>query len=36
MNVRQYMNITRVSRPIPERVPTVEDLLGPYFARWGK
>ena len=36
LNVRQYMNITRVSRPIPERVPAVEDLLGPYFERWGK
>ena len=36
MNVRQYMNITRVVSPIPERVPTVEDLLGGYFARWGK
>jgi sulfoacetaldehyde dehydrogenase len=36
LNVRQYMNITRVSRPIPERVPTVDELLGGYFARWGK
>jgi sulfoacetaldehyde dehydrogenase len=36
LNVRQYMNVTRVARPIPERVPTLEDLLGPYFARWGR
>jgi sulfoacetaldehyde dehydrogenase len=36
LNVRQYMNVTRVSRPIPERMPAVEDLLGDYFARWGK
>ena len=36
MNVRQYMNITRIARPIPERVPSVEDLLGPFFARWGR
>jgi sulfoacetaldehyde dehydrogenase len=36
LNVRQYMNVTRVSRPIPERMPTVEDLLGDYFARWGR
>ena len=36
MNVRQYMNITRVVLPIPERVPTVDELLGGYFARWGK
>ena len=36
LNVRQYMNVTRVSRPIPERVPSVDDLLGDYFARWGR
>ena len=36
MNVRHYMNVTRIARPIPERVPTVEDLLGDYFKRWGK
>jgi len=36
MNVRQYMNITRIARPLPERVPAVEDLLAPFFARWGK
>ena len=35
LNVRQYMNVTRVSRPIPERVPTLDELLGDYFARWG-
>jgi sulfoacetaldehyde dehydrogenase len=36
LNVRQYMNITRVVRAIPERVPTIEELLGDYFSRWGK
>ena len=36
LNVRQYLNVTRVSRPLPERVPSVEDLLGAYFARWGR
>lgn len=36
LNVRQYLNVTRVSRPIPERVPAVDDLLGAYFARWGR
>lgn len=36
MNVRHYMNVTRVVTPIPERIPTVDDLLGTYFARWGK
>ena len=36
MNVRHYMNVTRVVSPIPERVPTVDELLGGYFERWGK
>ena len=36
LNVRHYMNVTRVARPIPERVPTVDDLLGDYWARWGR
>jgi len=36
LNVRQYMNITRVVRPIAERVPSVEDLLGDFFKRYGK
>jgi sulfoacetaldehyde dehydrogenase len=36
MNVRHYMNVTRVVSEIPEKVPTVDDLLGGYFARWGR
>jgi len=36
LNVRQYMNVTRVSRPLPENVPEMDDLLGAYFARWGR
>lgn len=36
MNVRHYMNVTRVVRSIPERVPTLDYLLGAYFARWGQ
>jgi sulfoacetaldehyde dehydrogenase len=36
MNVRHYMNVTRVALPIPERVPTVESLLGDYFERRGR
>ena len=36
LNVRHYMNVTRIARPIPERVPTVDELLGSYFARWGR
>ena len=36
LNVRQYMNVTRVARALPERVPDVDDLLGGYFSRWGR
>ena len=36
MNVRQYMNVTRIARPIPERVPALDELLGEFFAKWGR
>ncbi len=36
MNYRHYLNITRISRPIPERVPSEHELLGSYFAKYGK
>ncbi|MEO5677969.1 MAG: aldehyde dehydrogenase family protein [Usitatibacter sp.] len=36
MNVRHYMNVTRIARELPERVPHIDDLLAAYFARWGK
>ncbi|HQZ45342.1 MAG TPA: aldehyde dehydrogenase family protein [Usitatibacteraceae bacterium] len=36
LGVRHYLNVTRVSRPLPEREPAVDDLLGAYFARWGR
>ncbi|MBS0448364.1 MAG: aldehyde dehydrogenase family protein [Proteobacteria bacterium] len=36
MNYRHYLNITRVSRPIPERVPSEDDIFGGYFARHGR
>jgi len=35
MNFRHYLNITRVSRPIPERVPTEREIFGPYFDKYG-
>lgn len=35
LNYRHYLNITRVSRPIPEQVPTEEAIFGAYFARHG-
>ncbi|MBA3479392.1 MAG: aldehyde dehydrogenase family protein [Lautropia sp.] len=36
LGVRHYMNVTRVSRAIAERVPTEEALLGDFFARYGR
>ncbi len=35
MNYRHYLNITRVSRPIPEQVPSEEEIFGAFFARHG-
>jgi sulfoacetaldehyde dehydrogenase len=35
LNYRHYLNITRVSRPIPERVPTEAELFGRYFEKYG-
>ena len=36
MNYRHYLNITRISRPIPEVVPSERDLFGAYFDKFGK
>ena len=35
MNYRHYLNITRVSRPIPEQVPSERDIFGALFDRFG-
>jgi len=36
MNYRHYLNITRVSRPIPEVVPSEDHIFGAFFARHGR
>ena len=36
MNYRHYLNITRVSTTIPERVPSEAEIFGAYFARHGR
>lgn len=36
MNYRHYMNVTRIARPIPERVPSEEDIFGSYFSKYGR
>ena len=36
MNYRHYLNITRVSRPIAERVPSEQEIFGAFFERYGE
>lgn len=36
MNYRHYMNITRISRPIPERMPSERAIFGAYFSKFGQ
>jgi sulfoacetaldehyde dehydrogenase len=36
MNYRHYLNITRISAPIAERVPSEQELLSDFFARYGR
>jgi len=35
MNYRHYLNITRVSHPIAERVPSERDIFGSFFDQYG-
>ncbi len=36
MNYRHYLNITRISRPIVERVPSEAEIFGEYFGKYGR
>lgn len=36
MNYRHYLNITRISRPIPERMPSERAIFGAYFDKYGQ
>lgn len=35
LSYRNFLNVTHVVRPIPERVPTEEELFGSYLGRFG-
>lgn len=35
MNYKHYLNITRISHTIAERMPTVDDVLGGYLKKFG-
>ena len=36
MNYRHYLNTTRISRPIAEKVPTEREIFGAYFDKYGQ
>ena len=36
LGFRHYQNITRIAFPIPERVPTENELLGEFFGKYGR
>jgi len=36
LNYRHFLNITRIVRPIPERMPSEEDIFGDYWRLFGK
>jgi sulfoacetaldehyde dehydrogenase len=36
LSYKHFLNITRVSKPIPAVVPTQEELLGSYWSRYGR
>ncbi len=36
MNYRHYLNITRISRPIPEQVPSERAIFGAFFDKYGR
>ena len=36
MSYKHDLNITRISRPIAERVPTEQQIFGSYFAKYGR
>lgn len=35
MNYRHFLNITRIVRKIPERIPTEEEIFGAYLRKYG-
>jgi sulfoacetaldehyde dehydrogenase len=36
LTYRHYLNVTRISRPTPERVPSEREVFGPYFDKYGQ
>ncbi len=36
LNYRHFLNITRIARPTPERVPADDEIFGRYFEKYGR
>lgn len=36
LGFRHYLNITRISRPIAERIPTEDEIFGAFFDKFGR
>jgi len=36
LNYRHFMNVTRIARPIPPREPSVDDIFGEYWNKFGR
>ncbi|MBN1852177.1 MAG: aldehyde dehydrogenase family protein [Pirellulales bacterium] len=36
INYRHFLNYTWLSTPIPEKIPTDEEIFGEYFKKWGR
>ena len=36
MNYRHFLNITRIVRKIPERIPSEDEIFGGYFGKYGR
>jgi len=36
LNYKHFMNVTRIVRPIPEKVPSQEEIFGGYWQKYGK
>jgi sulfoacetaldehyde dehydrogenase len=36
LNYRHYLNITRIARPLPERIPSEDEIFGGYLRKYGQ
>jgi sulfoacetaldehyde dehydrogenase len=36
LNYKHYLNITRVARPLPEKIPSEDEIFGDYLRKYGE